>query len=97
MVQSVWSQTVYSGWKVILFEKPQVLRRISYDIKVLVDPTAWRRSLLSFDDPTFSSYYILDGPVQHFEAKGEGIFQGAIWAHNVSVVDLLFVMTETLV
>ena len=97
MVQTVKSQNVYTGWKVILLEKPLILHRIFFSIDVLVDPAAWRRSILSFDDPSFSSHYVLDGPLQHFEARGEGIFQGALWAQNVSPVDLIFVMTEILV
>ena len=97
MVQTVKSQTVYTGWKVILLEKPLASRRVFFSIKTLVDPTAWCRSMISFDDPSFSSHYVFDGPVQHFEARGEGIFQGVVWAHNVSPVDLIFVMTEILV
>ena len=97
MVQTVKSQSVYTGWKVVLLEKPLVLRRIFFSITVLVDPAAWRRSLISFDDPSFSSHYVFDGPVQHFEAKGEGIFQGVVWVQNVSPVDLIFVSTEILV
>ena len=97
MVQTIKSQNVYSGWKVVLLEKPRTLRRIFFSVDVLVDPTAWRRSILSFDDPAFSDHYVLDGPVQHFEARGEGISQGTIWAQNVSPVDLIFVMTEILI
>ena len=97
MVQTVKSQNVYTGWKVILLEKPLALCRIFFSIDVLVDPAAWRRSIISFDDPSFSEHYVLDGPVQHFEARGEGITQGTIWAQNVSPVDLIFVMTEILV
>ena len=97
MVQTVKSQTVFSGSKVILLEKPRVMRRIFFGIKTLADPTAWRRSLISFDDPTFVSHYVFDGPMQQLEAKGEGIFQGAIWAWNVSPADILFTMTEILI
>jgi len=97
MVQTVKSQKVYTGWKVILLEKPLASTRIFFNIKALTDLTMGRRSLISFDDPTFASHYILDGPVQQLEARGKGIFQGNIWAHNVSPADLLFVMTEILV
>ena len=97
MAQTVWSQTVYNGWTVRLFEKPLASKRIFFSIKVLTDLTMGHRSLISFDDPTFASHYILDGPVQQLEAKGEGICQGDIWAHNASSVELLFVMTEILV
>ena len=97
MVQTVKSVWIYNGWKAILFEKPLVLRRIFFNIKVLVDPTTEHRSWISFDDPTFASYYILDGSVLQLEAKGEGVFQGAIWAHNLSPTDLLFDLMEILV
>jgi len=97
MVQTVKSQKVYTGWKVILLEKPHSSRRIFFSIKTLADPTTWCRSLISFDDPSFASHYIFDGPVQQLEAKGEGIFQGDIWAHNVSPVDLIFIITEILI
>ena len=97
MAQTVWSQTVYNGWTVRLFEKPLASKRIFFSIKVLTDLTMGHRSLISFDDPTFASHYILDGPVQQLEAKGEGIFQGALWARNVSPAELIFVMTEILI
>jgi len=82
---------------VILLEKPRALCRIFYGIKVLTDSTIGHRSHISFDDPTFLSYYILDGLVQQLEAKGEGICQGDIWVRNVSSAELIFVMTEILV
>ena len=97
MVQTVKSLTVYTGWKVILLEKPLASKRIFFNIKTLADPTTGNRSLISFDDPTFASHYILDGNIQELKAKGEGIFQGAIWVQNISPVDLLFTMTEVLV
>jgi len=97
MVQTVKSMRLYPGWAVILLEKPLALRRILYSVKVLTDSTIGYRSNISFDDPTFASYYTLDGQVQQLEAKGEGICQGDIWAQNVSSVDLVFVMTEILV
>ena len=97
MVQTVKTRTIYTGWKRVLLEKPLASRRIFFSIKTLADPAAWNRSLISFDDPAFYSYYTLDGPVQHFEGKGEGIFQGDIWVQNVSPADLVFVVTEILV
>ena len=97
MVQTVKSVWVYAGLKEILFEKPLALRRISFSIMALVDLTKEHKSWISFDDPTFASHYILDGPAPQFEVKSEGMFQGAIWALNVSPTNLLFVMTEILV
>ena len=80
-----------------MFEKPLSLRRIFFSIKVLTDSTMGHRSYISFDDPAFLSYYTLDGQVQQLEAKGEGICQGTIWAENVSLAELSFVLTEVLV
>ena len=97
MVQTVKTQTVYTGWKVILLDKPLASTRIFFSIKTLADPAAWRRSLISFDDPTFASRYVFDGPMQQLEAKGEGIFQGTIWAYNVSPVDIIFTVSEILI
>ena len=97
MVQTVKSQRVPSGWSVILLEKPRVLCRIFFSVKVLTDLTTGHKSYISFDDPTYSSYYTLDGWMQQLEVKGEGICQGAIWAQNVSPVELVFVMSEILI
>jgi len=97
MAQTVKSQRVPSGWSVILLEKPRVLCRIFYSIRVLTDLTIGYKSYISFDDPTFTSYYTLDGWSQQLEAKGEGICQGAIWAQNVSSAELVFVMSEILI
>ena len=97
MAQTLKTKTVYTGWKVVLLEKPRASRRIFFSIKVLTDLSAGYKSYISFDDPTFSSFYTLDGQIQQLEAKGEGISQGTIWAHNLSSMDLLFVMTEILV
>ena len=97
MVQTVKSLKVYTGWKLVLLEKPRASNRIFFSIKVLADPTSEYKAWISFDDPTFVSHYILAGQIQQFEARGEGIFQGAVWVSNVSLVDLVFVMTEILV
>ena len=97
MVQTLKTTKVYNGWKVVLLEKPLASSRIFFNIKMLTDPTPGYRALISFDDPTFASQYILEGQIQQLEVKGEGIFQGNIWAHNVSPVDLIFVMTEILI
>ena len=97
MVQTVKSLKVYTDWKVVLLEKPRASTRIFFSIKVLADPTSGYKAWISFDDPTFVSHYILQGQTQQLKAKGEGIFQGAIWANNVSSLDLVFVMTEILV
>jgi len=97
MAQTVKSQWIYSGWKILLLDKPQVLNRIFFSVQVLFDPATDYHSHISLGDPKFLSYYTLDRPVSYFEAKGEGIFQGDVWAKNVSTSDLLFVISEILV
>jgi len=97
MTQTVRSRWIYSGWVVRLLDKPLVLKRIFFSVKVLTDLTTDYRSYLSLGDPRFSLYYALGRSVPFFEAKGEGIFQGDVWVQNVSTADLLFVMTEILV
>ena len=97
MAQTVRSQWIYSGWKIRLLNKPQVLNRIFFTVKVLADSTNDFRLYLSLGDPGFFSYYTLGRQVPYFEAKGEGIFQGDIWVQNVSTVDLLVTMAEILV
>jgi len=97
MAQTVKSQRVPSGWIVRLLNKPLVLNRIFFSVKMIADTTTDYKSYISLGDPTFTSYYILDKQVFFFEAKGEGIFQGVIWVQNASTVDLLFDATEILV
>ena len=60
-------------------------------------PDMWAESRISFDDPMCYSYYTLAGYSKHFEAKGEEIFQGNVWAYNLSGGDLTYDMTEILV
>ena len=97
MVQTVRSETIFSGHRKIVLEKPIVLRRIFMSIQVLVPPEAWAESRVSFDDPGFHSYYTLAGCSKYFEVKGEGMSQGDVWAYNVSTIDILYTMTEILV
>ena len=97
MVQTVGSQIIPAGGKKIIFEKPLVLHRIFFSITTLAPPDMWAESRISFDDPMFYSYYILAGYLKHFEAKGEEIFQGNVWAYNLSGGDLTYDMTEILV
>ena len=97
MAQTVKSQWVPSGWILRLLNKPRVSNRIFFSVKAVTDATTDYRSYISLGDPTFATYYTLDKQVFFFEAKGEGIFQGAIWIKNVSTTDLLFVVTEILV
>ena len=97
MVQTVMSKTLLPDQKKILLEKPIALCRIFFSIRALADQSTWYQSKVSFDDPLFRSYYVLDGPAKYFEAKGEGIFQGDVWVFNASDHDLQYVSTEILV
>ena len=97
MVQTVYSVTILAGEKRILIEKPRALQRIFFSVRALADQTTWYKSMISFDDPLFHSFYVLNGPAKYFEAKGEGIFQGDVWVHNLSDQNLEYTATEILI
>ena len=97
MVQTLRTVTLSPEDKTILIEKPLVLCRIFVSIRALADQDKWYQSKLSFDDPSFTSFFVLNGPGKYFEAKGEGIFQGNIWGQNASTVSLQYTMTEILI
>ena len=97
MAQTVRSVLLQPGHKLRLLEKPLVLCRIFFSICAFAPQTSWHESQISLGDPGFHSYYILGGPVNYFEARGEGIFPGDIWVFNVSSIDLLYSATEILV
>ena len=96
MVQTVRSITVLAGEKIIILEKPQALHRVFFSVQAFADQNVWLESKISFDDPQFRSFYVLDGSARYFEAKGEDIFQGNIWIYNISDADLLYSATEIL-
>ena len=97
MVQTVKSITLLPGERKMLLEKPLVLSRIFFGVCTFAPQTSWHESQISLGDPSFRSYYIIGGPVNYFEARGEGIFQGDIWVYNRSSENLLYTMTEILV
>ena len=96
MVQTIHSETILAGQKKIVLEKPLALHRIFLSVCVVRDPGEWYASKVSFDDPLFRSYYVLDGPLVRLETGGEDIFQGNVWIKNESVQTLLYTMTEIL-
>ena len=96
MVQTVHSITILAGEKKIIVEKPLALHRVFFAIQAFADPTAWLESKISFDDPMFHSFYVIDGPAKYFEARGDDIFQGDIWVYNTSDTNLLYSATEIL-
>ena len=97
MVQTVHSILIPPGHKLIMIEKPLVLCRIFFSVRAIASLSYWYESDMSFGDPSFRSYYILDGPARYFEAKGEGIFQGDIWVRNASNIYLLYTVSEILI
>ena len=97
MVQTLRTVTISPEDKTILVEKPLILCRIFVSVRALADEDKWYQSKLSFDDPSFTSFLVLNGPGKYFEAKGEGIFQGNIWAQNASTVSLQYTATEILI
>ena len=97
MVQTLITKTILAGQKMLLLEKPLVLNRVFFSIRALADDTAWYKSSVSFGDPLFHSFFVLNGPGKYFEARGEGIFQGDIWVSNLSDQDLEYTATEILV
>ena len=96
MAQTIRSVTVLAGEKVLILEKPLALHRIFFSIQAFADQTAWLESKISFDDPLFGSFYVLDGSARYFQAKGDDIFQGDVWVYNVSNTNLLHSATEIL-
>ena len=96
MVQTLRTTTIAAGQKKIIIEKPHVLRRIFFSIQAFADLDAWHQSKISFDDPNFTSFYVINGPARYFKAEGENIFQGNVWVLNASTVDLQYSVTEIL-
>ena len=96
MVQTVGSYKIFAGEKKIVLRKPIVLRRIFFSVCRIQEQTSWYPARISFDDPLFSSYYVLNGSENKLWVKGADIFQGNIWVMNNSDVDLWFAVTEIL-
>ena len=96
MVQTVSSYKISAWGKRIVFEKPHSLHRIFFSIDRIVDQTSWHPTRISFDDPQFCSYFVLNGSLNHFQAEGIDIFQGDIWVHNASDTDFWYAISEIL-
>jgi len=96
MVQTLVSRNLIAGEKIILFEKPRVLHRIFFSVRVMEGAELSREIWISFDDPGFLSHYAINGSEKYFEARGVDIFQGNIWLLNHSASTLLFSATEIL-
>ena len=96
MVQTISSITLLGGEKRIMIKKPLSLHRIFFSIQAFADQNTWLETKISFDDPQFRSFYVIDGPVRYFEAEGDDIFQGNVWIFNTSGINLLYSATEIL-
>ena len=97
MVQRVKSIRLPSGHMGLFLERQHVLSRIFFKIIAILPQTANYMSKISFDDPLFADYYTLLGSNVSLEAEGDGIFQGNIFVSNVSTVNILYSVMETLV
>ena len=96
MVQTVSSVKLLAGKERIVIEKPNTLRRIFFSISRIAAQTAWSTTEISFDDPSFCSFYVLNGSLNSFQAEGVDIFQGNIWLLNASDTDVWYACTEIL-
>ena len=96
MVQTVCTHRISPGEKKIILKKPNILCRIFFSVRVIAGEASWHDVKMSFDDPLFLYYYALNGPEKYFEAEGEDIFQGNVWASSNSDIDLFIATTEIL-
>ena len=96
MVQNIRTVLIHAGEKKIIFEKPHALCRIFFSIHVMNALSEWFETQISFDDPTFLDYYMINGPEKYFKAEGADIFQGNIWAWNVSDHYMSYALSEIL-
>ena len=96
MVQTVASYKILAGKKKIVFEKPHTLHRIFFSVDKIAAQTSWYATWISFGDPQFYSYFTLSGSLNSFAAEGADVFQGDIWAYNVSDTDFWYSTSEIL-
>jgi len=96
MVQTIKSVILTPSQKTKAAEMPHSLRRIFFSIRVVVGVNSWYPSKISFDDPSFASFYLLAGTERYFEMRGEDIFQGDIWVKNEAELSLWYAMSEIL-
>jgi len=96
MVQTIKSLIIASSQKTKVAEMPHSLHRIFFSIRVVVGVNTWYPSKISFDDPSFASFYLLAGTERYFEMWGEDIFQGDIWLKNEAELSLWYAVSEIL-
>ena len=96
MVQTVRSIILAPMQKEKAAEMPHTLHRIFFSVRVVVGVSTWYPSKISFDDPSFASFYLLAGTERYFEMWGEDVFQGGIWVKNESTISLWYAVSEIL-
>ena len=96
MVQTIKSLILAPSQKMKAAEMPHILHRIFFSVRVVVGVNSWYPSKISFDDPSFVSFYILAGSERYFEMQGEDIFQGDVWVKNESTISLWYAVSEIL-
>ena len=96
MVQTIRTVTIQADQKKTVFEKPRVLTRIFFSIATTTDETVWHKTKISFDDPLFCFFYLMEGNITKFEAEGQDIFQGDIWVYNLADTTQFYSLTEIL-
>ena len=96
MVQTLKSTILTPLQKTKIAEMPHSLHRIFFSVRVVVGVNSWYPSKISFDDPSFASFYILAGTERYFEMRGEDIFQGDIWVRNEATISLWYTASEIL-
>jgi len=96
MVQIVKSVILSPSQKTNIAETPHSLHRIFFSVRVVVGVNSWYPTKISFDDPSFASFYLLAGTERYFEMQGEDIFQGGIWVKNEATISLWYAVSEIL-
>jgi len=96
MVQTIKSVILLPSQKTEIAGMPHSLHRVFFSIRVVVGVSTWYPSKISFDDPSFASFYLLAGTERYFEMWGEDVFQGGIWVKNESTISLWYAVSEIL-
>ena len=96
MVQIVKSVILSPSQKTKIAEMPHSLHRIFFSIRIVVGVNSWYPVKISFDDPSFASFYLLAGTERYFEMQGEDMFQGDIWVKNDATISLWYAVSEIL-
>jgi len=96
MVQTLKTIYLTPTQKTKIAEMPHSLHRIFFSIRIVVGVNSWYPSKISFDDPSFASFYLLAGTERYFEMWGEDIFQGDIWVKNEATISLWYTASEIL-